>query len=69
MGILEPSNCPYSNKWFTVPQKNGSLRFIQDLQPINRVTIQNIDVGPIVDAFAETFARRAMYSMCDLYSG
>ena len=26
MGILEPSN-----QWFTVPKKNGSLRFIQDL--------------------------------------
>ena len=25
MGILEPSNAPYSNRWFTVPKKNGSL--------------------------------------------
>ena len=32
MGILEPSDAPYSNKWFTVPKKNGSLRFIEDLQ-------------------------------------
>ena len=31
MGILEPSNTPYSNRWFTVPKKNGSPRFIQDL--------------------------------------
>ena len=23
MGILEPSNAPYSNRWFTVPKKNG----------------------------------------------
>ena len=28
MGILEPSDAPYSNKWFTVPKKNGSLRLI-----------------------------------------
>ena len=33
MGILEPSNAPYSNRWFMVPKKNGALRFIQDLQP------------------------------------
>jgi predicted aconitase len=39
MGILEPSNAPYSNRWFTVPKKNGSLQFIQDLQPVNKVTI------------------------------
>ena len=31
MGILEESNAAYSNRWFTVPKKNGTLRFIQDL--------------------------------------
>ena len=35
MGILEPSRAPYLNRWFTVPKKNGSLRFIQDMQPVN----------------------------------
>ena len=69
MGILEPSNAPYSNRWFTVPKKNGSLRFIQDLQPVNKVTIRNSGVGPVVDSFAESFAGRAIYSMVDLYSG
>ena len=39
------------------------------MQPVNRVTIRNVSVGPIVDAFAEAFAGRAIYSMCDLYSG
>jgi hypothetical protein len=41
MEILEPPNAPYSNRWFTVPKKNGSLQFIQDLQPVNKVTIRN----------------------------
>ena len=68
MGILEPSCAPYSNKWFTVPKKNGALRFIQDMQPVNKVTIRNVGTGPIVDEFAEAFARRAIYSMGDLYS-
>ena len=36
MGILEPSNSPYSNRWFTMPKKNGPLCFIQDLQPVNK---------------------------------
>jgi hypothetical protein len=69
MGILEPSNAPYSNRWFTVPKKNGSLRFIQDLQPVNKVTIQNAGIGPSVDEFAEAFAGRSIYSIGDLYSG
>ena len=69
MGILEPSSAPYSNRWFTVPKKNGTLRFIQDLQPVNQVTIRNAGIGPSVDEFAEAFAGRSIYSIGDLYSG
>ncbi|MCO5563160.1 hypothetical protein L7F22_016797 [Adiantum nelumboides] len=69
MGILEPSCAPYFNRWFTVPKKNGTLRFIQDMQPVNKVTIRNVGTGPIVDEFVESFAGRAIYSMGDLYSG
>ena len=67
LGILELSEAPYSNRWFTVPKKNGSLRFIQDLQPVNRVTIRNSGVRPVEDEFAEAFAGRAIYSLGDLY--
>ena len=69
MGILETFSAPYSNRWFTVPKKNGALRFIQDMHPVNKVTIRNVGTGPIVDEFAEAFAGRAIYSMGDLYSG
>ena len=41
MGILETSMAPYSNRWFTVPKKSRALKFIQDMQPANRVTIRN----------------------------
>ncbi|KAL3686784.1 hypothetical protein R1sor_013093 [Riccia sorocarpa] len=69
MRILEPSFAPYSSRWFTVPKKSGALRFIQDMQPVNAVTIRNVGVGPIVDEFAEAFAGKAIYSLGDLYSG
>ena len=69
MGILEPSMAPYSNRWFTVPKKSGALRFIQDMQPANKVTIRNKGFGPIVDEVAEAFAGHAIYSIGDLYSG
>jgi hypothetical protein len=69
MGILEPSKVPYSNKWFRVPKKNGSLRFIQDLQPVNKVMIRNAGIGPSVDEFAEAFVGQSIYSIGDLYSG
>jgi hypothetical protein len=56
MRIQEPSNALYSNRWFMVPTKNRSLRFIQDLQPVNKVMIQNAGIRPSVDKFAEEFA-------------
>jgi hypothetical protein len=68
MGILEPSSAPSSNRWFTMPKKNGTLRFIQDLQPVNKVTIRNAGIGPTIDEFAEAFAGRSIYSVSDLYS-
>jgi hypothetical protein len=52
-----------------VPKKNETLRFIQDLQPVNRVTIRNAGIGPNIDEFAEAFAGRSIYSVGDLYSG
>ena len=44
LGILEPLSVPYSNRWFTVPKKNDTLCFIQDLQPVNKVIIGNTRV-------------------------
>ena len=69
MGILEPLNTPYSNRWFMVPKKNGTLRCIQDLQPVNKVTIRNVGIGRSIDEFAEAFAGRSIYSIGALYSG
>jgi transposase InsO family protein len=67
--VLERADAPYSNRWFTIRKKNGKLRFIQDMQPPNKVTIRNTGIGPVVDEFAEEFAGRAIYSCGDLYSG
>ena len=63
LGILEP------NWWFTVPKKNDTLRFIQDLQLVNKVTIGNPGVGPSIDEFAEAFVGGSIYSIGNLYSG
>lgn len=52
MRILEPSIVLYSNWLFIVSKKNGKLRFIQDLQLVNKVMIRNMDSSPIVDEFA-----------------
>ena len=68
LGILVPLSAPYSNRWFTVPKKNGTLCVIQDLQPFNKVTIRNTGVKSSIDEFAEAFTGRFIYSVGDLYS-
>ena len=66
MGMLEPSSAPYSNQWFTVPKKNDMLRFIQNLQPVNKVTIRKARTRPTINEFAEAFAGKSIYSFGDL---
>jgi hypothetical protein len=69
-GVFEPSNSSYRSRWFCVVKKDGkSLRIVQSLEPLNKVTIQHSGVPPFTDQLAEQFAGRACGSMMDLYVG
>ena len=68
MGILESSTAPYSKQCFRVPEKNNTLHFIEDLQPINKEMIQNAGIGPTIVELVKAFIRRSIYSVGDLYS-
>ncbi|OMJ17852.1 Retrovirus-related Pol polyprotein from transposon [Smittium culicis] len=69
-GVLEPSRGSYSNRWFCINKKNSDkLRFIQDVRPVNEVTIKNSSVPPVAEEFAEDFAGRTIYTTFDLISG
>ena len=68
MGILKLLMAPYSNFWFIVLKKPGTLRFIQNMQTANRIIIRNKGLGPIIDEVAEVFVGQAIYSIEDLYS-
>ncbi|TFY51017.1 hypothetical protein EVG20_g11208 [Dentipellis fragilis] len=68
-GVYEPLDAPYRSRWFCVKKKNGALRIVHDLQPLNAITIKNAAVPPFVDQLAESFAGRSCYSMMDLFVG
>ena len=68
MGILEPSNAPYQNRWFIVQKKNGTLLAIQVLQSENKVIIRNVGIGPNINEFVEAFVGRSIYSIRDMHS-
>ena len=79
--IIDERNCVHllflRKQWNThnfclfliVPKKNDTMRFIQVLQPVNKVTIRNARVGPTIDKFAKAFPGSSIYSVDDLYSG
>ncbi|GBG60163.1 hypothetical protein CBR_g3406 [Chara braunii] len=67
--IVEPTASPYANRWFVFRKPNKTLRWIQDLQKLNAVTIRDADSLPQADLLAESYAGRSIYSLIDLYSG
>ncbi|GBG60344.1 hypothetical protein CBR_g4300 [Chara braunii] len=67
--VAEPTASPYANKWFVFRKPNQSLRWIQDLQKLNAVTIRDAGSLPQADLLAESHAGRGIYSLIDLYSG
>jgi hypothetical protein len=67
--MYEHSDASYRSRWFCVAKKNGSLRLVHDLQPLNAVTVCNSGVPPLADQLIEAMAGRACYSMLDLFVG
>ncbi|GBG88014.1 hypothetical protein CBR_g46385 [Chara braunii] len=67
--VAEPTASPYANRWFVFRKPNKTLRWIQDLQKLNAVTIRDASSLPQADLLAESHAGRGIYSLIDLYSG
>lgn len=68
-GVYEPSQSSYRSRWFCVLKKNGKLRIVHDLQPLNKVTIRDAGLPPQLDDFVEPFAGRKCYTVFDLFWG
>ncbi|KNZ78614.1 hypothetical protein J132_11055 [Termitomyces sp. J132] len=66
-GVYEPSNSAYRLRWFCVLKKNGKLRIVHSLEPLNRVTIRHSGVPPFPDHVAKSFAGRICGATLDLY--
>jgi RNase H-like domain found in reverse transcriptase len=69
LGVLEHCQGPYRSRYFLVQKKSGSWRFINDVQPLNGVTIKESGMPLAVDEFLEDFAGYPISSAMDYYSG
>ncbi|GBG64582.1 hypothetical protein CBR_g45639 [Chara braunii] len=63
------SSGPYASPWFCFIKPNGTLRWVQDLQRLNAVTVRDARGLPNADALSESCAGRPIISLIDLYSG
>ena len=68
-GTYKPSSSSYHSRWFTVLKKNGKLRIVHDLQPLNAVTIRNSALPPFTEQLAEGFGGKACYGLLDFFVG
>ena len=55
-GVYEQSQSSYRSRWFVVLKKNGKLRIVHDLQPLNKVSVRDAGTLPILDDFVDGFA-------------
>jgi hypothetical protein len=68
-GVYEASQSSYRCRWFCVLKKNGKLRIIHNLQLLNKVSIRDAGLLPILDDFVEPFAGRQCSTVFDLFWG
>ena len=67
--VYEPSQSSYRGRWFCVLKKNGGLRIVHDLQPLNKVSIRDASQLLIIDDFVESYGGRQCYMVFDLFWG
>jgi hypothetical protein len=68
-GKYELSSSSYRSAVFAVEKKNGKLRLVHDLQPLNRVTIRDAGLPPRMEDIIENLKGRSYYFVADLKSG
>ena len=69
LGVIRPSNSPYSSNVVLVRKPNGELRFCIDLRRINNNTVRDSFYLPRIDETLDALAGACIFSSLDLKSG
>ncbi|GBG84900.1 hypothetical protein CBR_g39361 [Chara braunii] len=67
--VADYSSGPYASLWFYFINPNVTLRWVQDLQRLNEVTVRDAGGLPNANALSESCAGMPIISLIDLYSG
>ncbi|GBG77960.1 hypothetical protein CBR_g25891 [Chara braunii] len=66
--VVDYSYGSYASPWFYFIKQNGILRWVQDLQKLNSVTVRDAGGLPNADQLSESCAGRPIITLIDLYS-
>ncbi|GBG92154.1 hypothetical protein CBR_g54505 [Chara braunii] len=67
--VADYSSGSYTSPWFCFIKPNGTLRWVQDLQRLNAVTVRDAGGLPNADTLSKFCAGRSIISLINLYSG
>ena len=68
-GTIRPSKSPYAANFFFVKKKDGKLRPVQDYRPLNKWTIRNRNVSPLIPEVIDRLAGCTLFTKFDVRWG
>ena len=69
LGIIRPSNSPWSSSVVTVGKKDGGVRICIDFRAVNSITQPDPYLMPLIEEILDTLASAKFISKVDLNKG
>jgi hypothetical protein len=68
-GTIQESKSPYAANFFFVKKKDGKLRLVQDYRPLNKWTIRNRNISPLIPQVIDRLAGCTLFMKFDIRWG